>query len=286
MITDTVEVDLPFLGPRRVWHGGHGWTIEGKTPPSEGWFRFRLGPRTGATWIGPGEHDDAALSPRRAVEGTRVGNWIVPIYASPGLNFGMAWQTATPVRLIPDHVPRFCRIRALPCPGDRTWIFSHCVPTDGSEEQAMMDWALGAVGVDWMAQVGLQLALKLSSDQRRESGWRRRHVESSRTGPPPTHVELEGFCRVALRGSKILGIEMDPGGDEAEVEFQVGLRSHSTRIDTRTRNVLDPGGVVFPTGTNFDGAPMALEGLVPWISESTRLDRLVILPLVPVEERA
>lgn len=78
LIQKTEEVSLPWLGGREITAGTRRFTIDGKLPREQGWYRFALGGSQKARYVGPGEFDPAFEEGRPKVSGYVAGGRLIP----------------------------------------------------------------------------------------------------------------------------------------------------------------------------------------------------------------
>ena len=78
LLSDKVELVLPWTGGRAVFCRDRQWTIEGKLPREFGWYRFETGGGRGAILLEPADSDPGFEEGHPRVSGFIVGNRLIP----------------------------------------------------------------------------------------------------------------------------------------------------------------------------------------------------------------
>ncbi|MFA6234308.1 MAG: hypothetical protein WC824_09050, partial [Bacteroidota bacterium] len=181
LLSEKVEITLPWTGGRSVSCRDRSWNIQGKTPREFGWYRFQIDGGRVATLLGPTDADPGFGEGCTPIKGFLVGNRLIPDNARVDPDPNKIADQTLEVFLSERGLERFTRavIVRLTC-GHHVYI-SQEFP-QGPENAVLEAYQDRKVSVDDIPGVSpaLDLAFRFVTQERVKAEERARELERIR----------------------------------------------------------------------------------------------------------
>ena len=304
LLSDKVELVLPWTGGKTVSCRDRSWKIEGKCPREYGWYRFQTDGGRGATLLGPTDQDPGFEEGHPHVSGFLVGNRLIPDNARVTPDPDNLIEQTLEVFIAERGLERFARAVVVRLTNG-THVFIHQEFPQGPEQAVLDAYQDRKASVDDIPGVtpALDLAFRFVTRERILAEERAREMERLRileeakmaaeerfrealknagTGAGRRNLALHDFDAAARAALAITGAELldtRDSYDQHEKVVRYLFMGHRLEcvVDKRTLRVTDAGICLTDARTREKGDTyFTLESLPSVVAEAIRGHKLVV----------
>lgn len=304
LLSDKVELVLPWTGGKTVSCRDRSWRIEGRLPREYGWFRFSTDGGRGATLLGPADPDAGFEEGHSAIKGFLVGNRLIPDTARVTPDPEHLLDQTLEVFIVERGLERFARAVVVRVTNGNCVYIRQEFP-QGPEQAVIEAYQDRKASVDDIPGVtpGLDLAFRFISRERTLAEERAKEIErlrieeekklaheerlrealkSAGTGAGRRHLAIQDFDAAARAALLISGAELIEtldayDKDQKIVRYRFMNQRLECVVDKRTLRVTDSGICLTDHDTREKGDTyFTLESLPVVVAEAIRGRKLVV----------
>ena len=302
LLSDKVEIVLPWTGGRSVSCRSREWCIRGKNPREYGWFRFSVSGGRDATLLGPTDLDPGFEEGHPHVAGFIIGNRLIPDGARVTPDPDHFIDQTLEVYIAERGLERFSRAVAVRLTNGN-YVYVRQEFPQGPEQAVLEAYQDRKDSVDDIPGVtpALDLAFRFVSRERILSEARAKELERLRleeekkmeaearfrealknagTGAGRRHLATHDFdaaarAALALSGAELLETVDAYNKDERIVRYRFMNQRLECVVNRHTLRITD-SGICLGHGAEKGDTFFTLESLPTVVAEAIRGHKLVV----------
>lgn len=293
LLSDKIELVLPWTGGRTVSCRDREWRIEGKLPREFGWFRFSTDGGRNATLLEPSDPDPGFEEGHPVIKGFLVGNRLIPDTARVVPDPSRIAEQTQEVFIVERGLERFTRAVTVRVTNGNLVYIRQEFP-QGPEQAVLEAYQDRKTSVDDIPGVtpALDLAFRFITMERAMAEERVREAERVRrlkeamksigTGAGRRALAKQDFDAAARAALAITGAEFLESLDaynkgERIVRYRFQGRRLECVVNRDTLRVTDSGICLTDPSTGEKGDTyFTLESLPTVVAEAIRDHKLVV----------